>query len=473
MRRVIEKMKKYMRPLNRSITIGCILFIISLCVILSFANLTIYSNYVYDDYRGYITDILDYTMAQIDGDDLKHCIETRTESETYKKTLLFMDQILDHFKDVHYFYAVVPLNTNDTGNVMSVLSAEKYYDRYVDTEGNLYLGWISDDEFDAGTAAIFQKVMKGDGIVYFEEKTEWGIDYTGAVPIKDSSGQGIAVLAVDIDISFIDTMIREYAAVNIGIISFLGIVFISLFLLWSRKNITMPIKKLEHSASGFVGRSHGQRDVGALTFEAPVVETDNEIKALSDAVVKMTEDMRDYVSDIISAEKMAANMQELANRDALTGIRNKTAYNFEISRVEEAIREGETKVGLAVVDLNFLKKINDTYGHDKGNIAITKLCRLICEIFEHSAVFRIGGDEFVIILRGEDYDSYRQLEERFDAELVRMAGDSSLKPWEKVSAAIGAAFYDPAVDDGTDSLFKRADHVMYDKKKEMKAAREE
>ena len=466
-------MKKHRRPLNRSITIGCVLFIIALCALLSFANLTIYRNYVYEDYRNYIADILHYTLSEIDGDDLKTCIETGEESEQYKKSLLFMDHLMDHFEDVHYFYAILPLNTEETGNVMSVLSAERYYDRYVDTEGNLYLGWVSEDEFDSATARQFFDIMNGDGIVYFEEATEWGVDYTGALPIRDGQGNAIAVLALDIDISFINSMILQYAAVNICAISLAGAVFISIFLFWSRRNITKPILRLEQSAVGFVDHSHGQRNVDALCFDAPEMKTDNEIKSLSDAVIKMTEDMRDYVTDIISAEKKAANMQELANRDALTGIRNKNAYDHEIRRAGVKLAMGDGKVGLAIVDLNCLKRINDTYGHDKGNIAIKKLSRMVCLIFDHSPVFRIGGDEFAVILRGDDFDHYGELEARFNAEIETMAKDASLEPWEKVSAAIGAAFYDKELDHDIDNLFKRADHVMYDRKKEMKVERKE
>lgn len=464
-------MKRHKQPLNRSITLGCILFILTLCLLLSATNLSLYRHYVYMDYRNYITDILDYTLAEIDADDLRKCIENGEESESYRKTLLFMDTFMEHFHDVHFFYAILPLNTDDTGNVMSVLSAERYYDRYIDTEGNLYLGWISDDEFDAETAAQFISVMEGDGISWFEEKTEWGTDYTGAVAIRDSAGQAVAVLAVDIDISFINGMLLEHALVNTGLIVAAGTVFILLFLLWSRRNITRPILKLEQSAVGFADHSHGQRDVEALRFDAPPLRRDNEIKALSDAVVKMTADIRDYVTDIISAEKKAQNMQELANRDALTGIRNKTAYDYELRRVQRSLEEGDTRVGLAVVDLNFLKRINDTCGHDKGDIAIRRLCRLVCTVFDHSPIFRIGGDEFVIILRGSDYERYPELLARFEAALRELAADETLPPWEKVSGAIGAAFFDQTVDQSMDDVFQRADRAMYERKKEMKAAR--
>lgn len=466
-------MNKHKRPLNRSITAGCIFFIILLCVLLNFANISLYKNSVYSHYREYIAALLRFSAAHIDGDDTAACIASGEESDTYRETLRFLDDVIDHFDDVHYLYVVRPLNTAEIGNTMSVFSAERYYDRYVDTEGNLYLGWVSEDEFDAATAAQFFDIMNGEGIVYFEEKTEWGVDYTGAMPIRDSQGAGVAVLAADIDISFLQDMIYQYSIVNICIIAVLGFAFIALFLLWSRRNITLPIRELEQRAVGFVDHSHGQRDVEALRFNAPPIRQDNEIKALSDAVVKMTQDMRDYVSDIISAEKKARSLQELANRDALTGIRNKTAYDHEIKRLDARLKNGETAFGLAIVDLNFLKKINDTYGHDKGNIAIVRLCQLVCNVFAHSSVFRIGGDEFAIILRGHDREHYPELQARFDAELRALADDPGLAPWEKVSAALGAAFYDSGLDDDIDSLFKRADHTMYDRKKEMKAARQE
>ncbi len=90
-------MGKHKKPLSRSITVGCILFIIILCALLCSANLALYKNYVYDDYRVYIEDILNYTLSHMDGDDLKVCIETGEESEKYKETLLFMDNMIDHF----------------------------------------------------------------------------------------------------------------------------------------------------------------------------------------------------------------------------------------------------------------------------------------------------------------------------------------------------------------------------------------
>ena len=165
-------------------------------------------------------------------------------------------------------------------------------------------------------------------------------------------------------------------------------------------------------------------------------------------------------------------MSELATKDALTGIRNKTAYDKEFARLEWSIEEGTAEFGIAMVDLNFLKRINDTYGHEQGNIAIKKLCYIVCHVFEHSPVFRIGGDEFVIILENDDYKNIESLIKEFNDKLEAMSKEENLEQWEKVSAAIGYALYNASIDSSAANVFKRADKAMYNRKREMKAIRE-
>ena len=303
-------------------------------------------------------------------------------------------------------------------------------------------------------------IMNGNDIVFFEETTEWGIDYTGAVPIKDSKGNSIAVLCVDIDITFIRNSIIKYAVINVSITLGLGLLFISAFFIWFRKYIIDPLKKLEKSAVNFVDRSTDNRDINNFEFESVYVKPDNEIKSLSNAVETMTEDMKKYVSDIISAEEKVKYMRELANHDALTGVRNKTAYDAAINSITEK------KYGIAIIDLNNLKTINDTYGHDKGNIAIIKLANMVCETFSRSPVFRIGGDEFAVILLKSDYDNYLEHKEELEVQFKELVENPNLEPWEKVTAAIGAAFHEEGEDNN--SLFERADQEMYKRKKEMK-----
>ena len=135
------------------------------------------------------------------------------------------------------------------------------------------------------------------------------------------------------------------------------------------------------------------------------------------------------------------------------------------------MQDGLQKFGIAMIDLNFLKRVNDSYGHECGNISIKRLSQLICEVFAHSPVFRIGGDEFAVILKNNDYENIRALADIFNERLQAIGQDSSLEAWEQISAAIGYALFDPKRDGHADDVFKRADQVMYDQKKKMKALR--
>ncbi len=124
-----------------------------------------------------------------------------------------------------------------------------------------------------------------------------------------------------------------------------------------------------------------------------------------------------------------------------------------------------------MVDLNFLKRTNDTYGHEKGNVSIKNLCALVCLVFKHSPVFRVGGDEFVVILKNQDLQNVEHLMSRFNGSLEELQQDSTLEPWERISAAIGYALYDQGLDGSVEDVFKRADKAMYDRKTAMKAER--
>lgn len=177
--------------------------------------------------------------------------------------------------------------------------------------------------------------------------------------------------------------------------------------------------------------------------------------------------------DLENTQKQAIELSELATRDSLTGIRNKTAYDREVIKVKQEMQDGLDFIGVGMVDLNFLKKINDTYGHDKGNIAIIKLCKMICKTFVHSPVFRIGGDEFVIILRTPDLSQIDELLNSFHNQMNEQQKNKDLDYWERISAAIGYAKYNPAIDADYESIFKRADTEMYKNKKAMKAIRKE
>ncbi|MBR6114896.1 MAG: EAL domain-containing protein [Oscillospiraceae bacterium] len=155
--------------------------------------------------------------------------------------------------------------------------------------------------------------------------------------------------------------------------------------------------------------------------------------------------------------------REAANRDALTGVKSKHAYVQTEGEINKEIRSGEIKAfGVIMCDINGLKEANDSLGHAAGDDLLRSAAMEICNIFTHSPVFRYGGDEFVVLLRGRDYDNRAALVEQFTRE-----NKASVK---KGGAAIacGMAEYDPARDTVMADVFARADAAMYENKKNLK-----
>ena len=159
--------------------------------------------------------------------------------------------------------------------------------------------------------------------------------------------------------------------------------------------------------------------------------------------------------------------KELARRDELTGVKNKTAYNELEKSVQENIDNGMDYLpfGLIVCDTNELKKINDSQGHMAGDEYIKKSAKLLCDIFVHSPVFRVGGDEFVVFLRGEDYSNRDNLMQSLKNRILE-----NLQSNSGPVLAAGMAEYTSGSDSLVADIFDRADKAMYKNKRELKKA---
>ena len=157
--------------------------------------------------------------------------------------------------------------------------------------------------------------------------------------------------------------------------------------------------------------------------------------------------------------------KELARRDELTGVKNKTAYHELEKSVQSNIDNGMDYLpfGLVVCDTNDLKKINDSQGHVEGDEYIKQSAKLLCDIFVHSPVFRIGGDEFIVFLRGSDYSNKEALMKTLQNRV-----------WENKKSnsgpvlASGFAEFTPGKDSMVTQIFDRADKAMYKNKRDLK-----
>lgn len=187
----------------------------------------------------------------------------------------------------------------------------------------------------------------------------------------------------------------------------------------------------------------------------------DEVGVLTRSFAHMRDELRAFIDDLNSR----------AYRDALTGVRNKGSFNLLAHRFDEIITyaDAENAPSFAVVmfDCNELKYINDTYGHDKGDIYLRTACQLICSVYTHSPVFRLGGDEFGVILQQGDLLNYEELSRDFDAR-AQAINDAARHEWETINIACGMAEFDPLIDKDTESVMRRADKAMYRQKRTMK-----
>ena len=201
--------------------------------------------------------------------------------------------------------------------------------------------------------------------------------------------------------------------------------------------------------------AEGEYDI-ALDYHA-----NDEVGVLTNSFQQMRDRLKLYIRDLNSR----------AYNDALTGIKNKAAFNIFAERLNDSIRMGNEvdtpKFALILLDCNNLKQINDEFGHDHGDIYLKTASSIICNVFSHSPVFRIGGDEFVVLLQKQDLENRDQLLKLFDQKTAEINAGTE-NSWEQINISKGIAIYEPGIDKNVEEVLHRADEQMYKDKKTRK-----
>ncbi len=275
------------------------------------------------------------------------------------------------------------------------------------------------------------------GVMNYHENSH-GAEYTEATT-QLINGMNLAVRADYIDIQ----SESRPMLFNIIVISAILFVVFIIVTIWLTNRIVNPLKRLAKIAEDFT--------VNGGEVEVELVSSSNdEIGTLSRVFKQTSDKLREYMGHI----------NALAYRDSLTGVKNRTAYTEASAEMERTMLHSFIHFGVLMADINDLKETNDHYGHDIGNQLIISSARLLCDIFSQSPVFRIGGDEFVVILRGHDFENYRELIEKLDSECTTRyieLNDVRIP----ISIARGVAVYNPEIDHTFKDVVVHADQAMY------------
>lgn len=166
---------------------------------------------------------------------------------------------------------------------------------------------------------------------------------------------------------------------------------------------------------------------------------------------------------LVVEQEKSKSFKSMANTDSMTGVRNKHAFSDAEHSLNRMIAEKEIeKLAVVICDINGLKHVNDTLGHAAGDKLIKDASDLICEYFTHGAVYRIGGDEFAVLLQDKGYDTMKEVISDMNRQMEENISTGD------VVISIGYAVLEDQ-DSQLHDIFERADRMMYDRKKELKA----
>ncbi|MBO4429172.1 MAG: GGDEF domain-containing protein [Clostridia bacterium] len=259
-----------------------------------------------------------------------------------------------------------------------------------------------------------------------------------------------------------------------------------------RINVSVPVSETEGDWRGLVvnilvvaGIVLAAAVVNMLFFTGRIVKP---IKQLTEAAEKVDSENYDFTLDYDKGDELGnltrtfkrltvhmkdhiSSLNKQVFVDALTRVKNKGAFSIVIDEIQDQINTGTepVKFAVGVFDCDGLKMINDRFGHEKGDIYLKSASRAICKAFQHSPVFRIGGDEFSVVLRSKDYHDMDYLIKQFERD-VEETNRSTDKQWEQVRVSMGIAVYDPQNDDAVIDVVRRADKNMYENKRTRKNA---
>ncbi len=431
-------------------------YVIYFGLILLFANIVLgvvlmiqSTNSLHEVIRKNMLDISNSAANLVDGDLFDTINEESLEGEAFKEVY---DQlsVFQHNVDIKYIYSARKIN-------------EETFIFVVDAD--------PDEPAAFGEELVVSQALKtaANGTPDIDNATvsdRWGTFYTAYSPIRNAAGDVVGVVGVDIDAAWYDAQTQNHAITILIISSLFTVAGIAIvFLINSR--VKKRFSVLESEITNL------SKDVDALTGELQSNSDYQKIKAhmLEEATGTDSESNEDEISALSSKvrslhmemNKYLEYTEEQINTDALTGVGSMASYLERCSELDGEINKGTASYAVILFDINRLKQINDTKGHDTGDKYIQEAAQAIAKIFGIGNAYRIGGDEFIVIT-----SETKKLEEKSKSVNREIESFNRIHKTEDIPLSVsgGIAVFDPDTDRNFRNTFNRADAHMYQRKKE-------
>ena len=457
-------------------------YLVVLCVLMLFANvilgitLTVQSvNYMRSTLDNSMIAVSDTATSFIDVDELKtltkddapeilldengkevidddgNYIITREAGQKYKDIAETLNKIIDSQNngDIKYIYIVARDEEKSTAE-------QGYYYFTVDPDTSMPAYWgkkvVHTDAQDVawqGTTAVDNKPYEDD----------WGKYYTAWSPIKDGDTV-VSLVGVDFAAETVDGVVSNYL-ISILIFIILTVAVSSAIIVIFTLHLRKRFKKLNGELTTLSNDletlfSEIDKDNVSMVFNNSDIEDDAyTIESLSHKTIEMQKRLKEHFGF----------MQKQANTDYLTDTGNFRAYCTAIEELENDIKAHTAEFALAIFDINHLKQQNDTYGHEYGNALIATAAKTVKDIFGNDNIYRIGGDEFIVIIKGESENAVKEKFAALDEKIAEInKTENAFK--NDLSLSKGYAFYVENKDETFRDVFDRADKNMYADKEE-------
>ena len=393
-------------------------------------------------------DIANSAANLLDGDIMGALQKDDADTPEYQESLQIL-RIFQQQIELDYIYGV-----RDMGNEKFTFTIDPAPD--------------DPGEFGSPVATTQALISASKGIAAVDKEPyhdAWGSFYSAYSPIFDSKGNVAGMVAVD----FNSQWYEEQVARQVRIIVLSSILCIigggGIVLLFTRK-MHERFQKLSKEMGKMTDEVERLAEELSLTTEFQSVDAEQSTNPKKENRPSSADFLQEFDDKLKSVRKelkdYIAKAHTMAYTDVLTGIGNRNAYFEAIDRLTKKIGKGEADFAVAIFDINGLKNANDEYGHECGDIMIRSASEILKAFFPPESLFRIGGDEFVVLLEyttAEKMTSiFEHLAPQVEARVIVRNDITALLAISK-----GYSLFTPE-DKSVDEVFQRADHLMYEDK---------
>lgn len=315
----------------------------------------------------------------------------------------------------------------------------------------------SDDPAEFGELLEWTKALESasKGVAAFDKDPytdRWGTFYSAYAPVFDSNGEVVMMVGIDVWAEWYNDTVwssSNYIIIVSAISVVSGILVGVLINIRIRKRfetLSTEYNALEGDIRTLISEIVEPID-GKETVET--IDSTDHIVQLREKIHATQKEIKEY---IIYTKKMAYV-------DALSRVGNRTAYLEKVKQLDYSF-----PFAVILFDIDGLKYINDNFGHEIGDKAIVVTSDILQSVFDKTTIYRIGGDEFVVLLEGSDKDTTTSLYNSIDAKFFAFNNRNELPFPLHVSK--GIAFFDNRKDKSLVDVFNRADEDMYHNKEE-------